>query len=193
MRDLFQINQLYPIALHSDTCQTPVYAFNLARELFERVSRAGKFNRFVRKLSGQRASLQDFASLLQSGEVLSGRYLGQRAVAINQITGTEGKSGDFDITFAPISPRSRERWVRLACAKLCGDPIPPVELILVNGNYYVRDGHHRISVSRVLGELEIDAIVYEYILSNASASTSSPASNAPLNHSNQLEHSFQSR
>ena len=36
---------------------------------------------------------------------------------------------------------------------------PPVELIQVGEVYFVRDGHHRISVSRVLGRVEIDAVV----------------------------------
>jgi hypothetical protein len=37
--------------------------------------------------------------------------------------------------------------------------MPPVELIQVRDVYFVQDGHHRISVARALGELDIEAKV----------------------------------
>ncbi len=53
----------------------------------------------------------------------------------------------------------QERWVRVATAILKGKPLPPVELIEVGGRYFVIDGHHRISVARMLKQSHIDAIV----------------------------------
>ena len=35
------------------------------------------------------------------------------------------------------------------------------ELIHVGGIYFVRDGHHRISVAKALGEMYVDAEVIE--------------------------------
>jgi len=35
--------------------------------------------------------------------------------------------------------------------------LPPVELIQVGGCYFVRDGHHRISVARSFGQQYIEA------------------------------------
>jgi hypothetical protein len=37
--------------------------------------------------------------------------------------------------------------------------LPPVRLIQVGDVYFVRDGHHRISVAKALGQTEIDAVV----------------------------------
>jgi hypothetical protein len=37
--------------------------------------------------------------------------------------------------------------------------MPPVELIRVGDVYFVRDGHHRVSVARALGQAYIDAEV----------------------------------
>jgi len=37
--------------------------------------------------------------------------------------------------------------------------MPPVQLTEKNSRYYVRDGHHRISVAHALGETFIDAEV----------------------------------
>jgi len=37
--------------------------------------------------------------------------------------------------------------------------LPPVQLIQVGADYYVRDGHHRVSVTRALGLDVIEAEV----------------------------------
>jgi len=40
-----------------------------------------------------------------------------------------------------------------------GISLPPIELVQVGNKYYVRDGHHRISVARRLGKIDVDAEV----------------------------------
>ena len=52
-----------------------------------------------------------------------------------------------------------KRWLGVARAALRGEHLPPVDLIRAGDVYYVRDGHHRISVARALGQREIDARV----------------------------------
>jgi hypothetical protein len=47
----------------------------------------------------------------------------------------------------------------IATARQRGKPLPPVELIQVGDVYFVRDGHHRISVARALGQRDIGAEV----------------------------------
>jgi hypothetical protein len=59
--------------------------------------------------------------------------------------------------FYPTQERSRTRWMGIALEKLPGRDLPPVELIQIGDSYYVRDGHHRISVSRAMGQDFIDA------------------------------------
>jgi hypothetical protein len=39
--------------------------------------------------------------------------------------------------------------------------LPPVEVIRVGSDYFVRDGHHRISVAKAMHEQYIDAVVIE--------------------------------
>jgi hypothetical protein len=53
--------------------------------------------------------------------------------------------------------RTIDRWVSVAIARSQGVTLPAVELILVGEDYFVRDGHHRISVARAFGEEYIDA------------------------------------
>lgn len=65
----------------------------------------------------------------------------------------------FDDAFHPIRTHTELRWRRVARAGLAGVTLPPVELIRIGEAYFVRDGHHRISVARALGQKEIDAVV----------------------------------
>jgi hypothetical protein len=41
--------------------------------------------------------------------------------------------------------------------------MPPVDLVRIGQIYFVRDGHHRISVARALGRTDIDAYVTEVV------------------------------
>jgi hypothetical protein len=92
----------------------------------------------------------------QTGEQ---HYAGEQVVAIKQIKGSEGRTADFDQNFQPLRETTLERWVSVFRARAQGKDLPAVELTRVGDTYYVRDGHHRISVARVLGQQYIDARV----------------------------------
>jgi hypothetical protein len=89
-------------------------------------------------------------------------YLGTRTIAIEQIHGSESRSDDFDSSFRPLSSRTMQRWTSIAIARQKGVPLPPVELIKVGNEYFVRDGHHRVSVARAFGEQFIEAEIIEW-------------------------------
>lgn len=83
----------------------------------------------------------------------------QRSVLLSQIKGSVNRTGDFDRDFYPLQNSLRNRWARVASLMLDGAALPPIELIQVGDSYYVVDGHHRISVSRMLGLTSIDAVI----------------------------------
>ena len=87
------------------------------------------------------------------------RYAGQKSVAIEEIRGSEGRVTDFDQEFNPLRSTTLERWVSIFKARAQGKEMPPVDLVQYGDTYYVRDGHHRISVARARGEAYIDARV----------------------------------
>jgi hypothetical protein len=86
-------------------------------------------------------------------------YAGLHTVPIGQIRGSEGRCTDFDCDFHPLQDHCKERWLRVAAARDQGKALPPVVLIQVGNTYFCRDGHHRISVARALGQLDIEAEV----------------------------------
>ncbi len=80
-------------------------------------------------------------------------------MAIEPIHGSEGRCNDFDAGFRPLLSSDRQRWLGVATAAALEIALPPVELIQIEHIYFVRDGHHRISVKQARGQHYIEAIV----------------------------------
>lgn len=86
-------------------------------------------------------------------------YVGTKVIPLDAIVGSVDKVRDFDRRFRPTSARSRERWERLARANRTGEVIPPIEVYQIGDSYFVRDGHHRVSVARSMALDVIEARV----------------------------------
>src|SRR5437660_12917019 len=87
---------------------------------------------------------------------------GVQEIPVGHIVGSAApdvKTGDFDPAFLPLNRRMRERWTRIYQAMVEGDELPPIDVYKVDGNYYVIDGHHRVSVARTLDRPVINARV----------------------------------
>ena len=87
--------------------------------------------------------------------------LGLQVVPLDAVVGTVDRNVDFDRGFRPTSPRLRSRWERINAAQRRGESMPPVSLYKVGDLYFVRDGHHRVSVAKSFGRTDIDAYVTE--------------------------------
>jgi hypothetical protein len=87
--------------------------------------------------------------------------LGLKIVPLDAIVGTVDRGVDFDRRLRPTSARLRSRWERIAAAQRRGEALPPVSLYKVGDLYFIRDGHHRVSVAKSLGRKDIDAYVVE--------------------------------
>jgi hypothetical protein len=80
-----------------------------------------------------------------------------RPVPLAEIVGSENRAEDFDAEFRPLERHTRDRWISIAAARRLGVALPAVDLVAGPDGYYVRDGHHRISVARAAGQVEIEA------------------------------------
>jgi hypothetical protein len=108
-------------------------------------------------------------------------YGGIKAVTLDQICGSNGRVSDFDHSMNPLSDRTRDRWINIAVVRFENKPLPAVELIQVGSCYYIKDGHHRISVARTLGEYAIDAEVTVWELNDGYCTQNQcVAQNGPL-------------
>ncbi len=133
--------------------------YNTALSKFKSSLLLGKISRLKNRIVHDPSWLYDLNVLKADLCPRGSFYAGIQVVPISSIIGTEGKTGDFDMGFHPLKEESRERWVSMAMAYLSCLPLPPVQLIQVGDAYFVRDGHHRISVSHAFGQTSIDAEV----------------------------------
>lgn len=88
--------------------------------------------------------------------------LGLQSVPIDMIIGSQGRYRNFTRNFLPLQENLRDRWKKVENAISNGKDLPPVELYKVCDAYFVKDGHHRISVAKSKGKRSIEARVYEY-------------------------------
>lgn len=133
--------------------------FQTVTPLYQKAAVRGKLQKLIAALTGKSSDLADLSSLIGHKTVIGQRRLGSMVVRISQVVASEDRSGDFDRQFNPLQAHTRDRWLSIAAARLAGVSMPAVELIQVGDAYAVRDGHHRISVARALGEDYIDAQV----------------------------------
>jgi hypothetical protein len=127
-----------------------------ALSLFGQAYVAGKVVSLMARLTGRSSRLHKLAG----NSFGNGRQApGVRTIDLNRIRGSEGRSEDFDSAFRPRQLHTRDRWLSVAAARILNIPLPPVDLIEVGDSYYVRDGNHRISVARALGQASIEATV----------------------------------
>ena len=129
---------------------------------FENAHRKAAQKRLFAMLTGRSTSMLSLSQALGQHQPANRHYLGLQLVSIDQIHGSEARTTDFDDSFLPLNERSEQRWVSIFQARLNDTPLPPVDLIKVGNEYFVRDGHHRISVAKVMGQDYIEAEVTEW-------------------------------
>ncbi|MHB8611705.1 MAG: ParB N-terminal domain-containing protein [Candidatus Dormibacteraceae bacterium] len=129
---------------------------------------AARFRAFTRSvgsiLTRRARRLQSIEPVLEAAGLEGRAYGGVQEIPLDRVVGSAAppsKSGDFDPGFLPINRRMRDRWTRIYQAMVEGDELPPVDVYRVGDDYYVIDGHHRVSVARSLGRATINARVVE--------------------------------
>lgn len=88
-------------------------------------------------------------------------YRGIQTVPLDQIVGSLNRYDEFDRAFKPVDDHLAERWQNIDYAFYKSIGLPPILLYKVGQVYFVVDGHHRVSVAREQGQLEIEAEVRE--------------------------------
>jgi hypothetical protein len=126
--------------------------------------------RALRRVSAAlRGEISDVDVMLPFDEVVaalgrvSERDLGLQTIALDTIVGTVDRGREFDRQFRPTSARVRLRFERIAQAQRRGEGMPPIDVYRVGELHFVRDGHHRVAVSRAQGNDVIHARVIEVV------------------------------
>jgi len=148
--------------MHSTLCynlQIQNSRSEVANGLYARARKRGQQAHLWAGLAGRSRGLLALAEVRAACSVEAQNDGGVRTIAIDRIRGSENRCTDFDSDFHPLRDHSKDRWLSIAEARERGKALPPVALIQVGDLYFVRDGHHRISVARALGQKAIEATV----------------------------------
>jgi hypothetical protein len=137
-----------------------------AQHDFMRARRRATIAKLAARLRGEPDDVgvvMPYEEVIEALGFVSERSAGLKVVPLDMVVGSVDRGRDFDRRFRPTSGRSRSRWEQIAAAARRGEAFPPVDLVKVGQLYFVRDGHHRVSVSRALGRTDIDAYVTEVV------------------------------
>lgn len=121
----------------------------------------GRWRQVISRINRSSDKLLSYDDVRKQHLVTGQRELGTRIVPIDQIIGSMGRCHDFDRGFFPLQTNTSNRWMSIARASYKHVPLPLVELYKLGDAYFVKDGHHRISVARANGQDFVDAHVIE--------------------------------
>jgi hypothetical protein len=139
-------------------------AVRTARLRYLDIKRKSWWMQKLSALIGHSSRLKEFSEVYDHYRFVNYHPLGIQSVKIDSIIGSENRANDFDNRFLPVKNHNAERWVKIAELTLLNVTLPAVDLIKVNDTYFVRDGHHRISVAKFFGQNHIDANVIEMVV-----------------------------
>jgi hypothetical protein len=119
------------------------------------------WNSILNVLGRQPATLLSYAEVKEKLHIGGPIYRGLQTVAIRNIIGSLNRYHQFDRAFLPLEDQIADRWQNIDRAFYQDINLPPVLLYKVGEVYFVVDGHHRVSVARQQGQLDIEAEVRE--------------------------------
>lgn len=106
--------------------------------------------------------LLPFDEIKEKLDLWYGKDIGLVSVPLGSIVGSQGRYRNFTRHFLPLDENLRDRWKQIDSAVESGKDLPPVELYKVCNAYFVKDGHHRVSVAKAKKKVSIEAKVFEY-------------------------------
>lgn len=130
-----------------------------AQQLFSSQLHRGLMRRAWSVLTRRVSRLDSLAAMAGARAIRQRHTIGLQTIPLAAICGSENRCRDFDRRFAPLTTLTRERWQNIAAARLNGQTLPAIDVVQIGECYFVRDGHHRVSVARALGEEYIEAEV----------------------------------
>jgi hypothetical protein len=130
-----------------------------SKSLYTQARQRARRGQFWSSLTGRPRALYALKQVRATCTIEDKSDGGTRPVPISHIRGSEGRCRYFDAEFNPLYDRAQGRWLSIARARHQGKHLPPIVLVQVGDVYFVRDGHHRISVARAMGQIDIEARV----------------------------------
>lgn len=121
---------------------------------------------FIKRLFSdekKKDQLQSFGERQESEGAYDPVDRGTSMVALEKIVGSVGRYRDFDSKFEPKSGSMDERLMAIIERMKSGKSLPPISLYQIKEEYFILDGHHRVTAARKLGHTHIKACILELL------------------------------
>ncbi|MBE2222487.1 MAG: universal stress protein [Anaerolineae bacterium] len=135
--------------------------YRSALEDFERARRQAALQQTLARLRGESVDLLKYDEVRKQLKVTGMAERGIQEIPLDAIVGSVGRSSDYTRDFMPILASDEQRWVSVKTAFLSMTGVPPIEVYQIGDAYFVKDGNHRVSVARQLGNKTIEGYVTE--------------------------------
>lgn len=137
------------------------FNYRLAVEDFKRMRRQAATQQLLARITGQENDLLAYNQVVEMLQPEEHVTKGLQEIPLDAIVGSVGRYQDFTRDFLPKHDADQERWARVKTAVMEMRGLDPIEVYKVGEVYFVKDGNHRVSVSRQLGSETITAFVTE--------------------------------
>ncbi len=141
--------------------QSTTFYEQSARLDFDRAHMKAFFREIYSWLNRSSNDLLPYDEIRRAIPIKGQHDLGIRVIPLDHIVGSVNRNNDFDRAFLPRVGNIRTRWMSIDKARMQAVNLPAIEVIKVGDIYFVKDGNHRVSVAREMGQLYIDAYVSE--------------------------------
>lgn len=133
-----------------------------ADDAFSQARRRVLFRRILKFFTrAQPDSLLSFDEVRAKLKVRGQHYAGLQTIPLAKIAGSVGRYHEFNRAFLPTQEFIRERWKGVYEVAHSLEGFPAIDVYQIGDVYFVRDGHHRVSVLKELGAITIEATVTE--------------------------------
>jgi hypothetical protein len=132
-----------------------------AQRQFRQAHRRAATQTFLKRLLGRCTELWSFEEAL---ERVRGATMGPRKlqdICLEKVVGSVGRVHDYTPEFLPKIGQDEHRWVQVSRAINGFSGVPPIEVYHLGDHYFVKDGHHRVSVLKSMGVPCTEAYVTE--------------------------------
>ena len=135
--------------------------YEIAVQDFKRARREAALQQLLSRVNGRSNELLAYDQIIEKLKVVDSVGRGLQEIPLDAIVGSVGRYQDFTRTFLPKKDSDEGRWAGVKTAVLDMRGWPPIDVYKIGEAYFVRDGNHRVSVARQLGNETISAYVTE--------------------------------
>ena len=120
---------------------------------YKKARRGAAVQELLARLSGnpEDTQLYSYEEVRQQLQAIEKSAEHLEEIPLDAIVGSVGRYHDFTRKFLPKSSIDENRWARVMATSQGLSGLPAIEVYRIGEVYFVRDGNHRVSVARQMG------------------------------------------